>query len=42
MSDESVDFDTLFPNFDPSRFEDEYPSEADFPKPFWEIALRRV
>lgn len=42
MSEEAVDFDVLFPDFDPSRFQEEYPAKQDFPGTSWEVALRRV
>ena len=42
MPNEPIDFDTMFPDFDPSNFGNKYPSKDDFPDPFWEIAMRRV
>tara|TARA_R110002096_G_scaffold9342_2_gene37027 strand:+ start:638 stop:1141 length:504 start_codon:yes stop_codon:yes gene_type:complete len=42
MTDEPIDFDTMFPDFNPSEFEETYPSKNDFPDPYWEIATRKV
>ena len=42
MSNEPVDFDDMFPTFDPACFDTKYPSKDDYPVPYWGIAMRRV
>lgn len=42
MPSETDDFDETFPDFDPSSYEDMYPSLKDFPEPYWQVALQKV
>ena len=42
MPNEPVDFDDMFPTFDPACFNTKYPSKDDYPAPYWDIAMRRV